>query len=212
MKILNLFPGLGGNRKLWMGHQITAVEIDKKIGAAYAKMFPGDEIIIGDAYQYLLENYKDFDFIWASPPCQSHSRFCYVIKNKKYPDFRLYELIVFLRKNFTGSWIVENVIPYYDPLIIPNFKIDRHLFWCNFFISDFKMKKIKNFANADKKTLEKWLGISCPENIYYEKNASNTQVLRNCIHPFLGEHILNSITNSKVKNPNNLIKQILIEF
>ena len=75
MKILNLYAGVGGNRKLWPAScKVTAVEKDKKIANVYNKLYPDDTIITGDAHQYLLEHYSEFDFIWSSPPCQSHSR------------------------------------------------------------------------------------------------------------------------------------------
>ncbi|HEC40865.1 MAG TPA: DNA cytosine methyltransferase, partial [bacterium] len=75
MKILNLYAGIGGNRKLWGDkHEIIAIEIDPKIAAIYQDLFPNDKVIIADAHQYLLEHFKEFDFIWSSPPCPSHSR------------------------------------------------------------------------------------------------------------------------------------------
>ena len=40
MKILNLYAGIGGNRKLWGNeHEITAVEINPKIAEAYKTFF-----------------------------------------------------------------------------------------------------------------------------------------------------------------------------
>src|SRR5210317_1917379 len=75
MKILNLYAGIGGNRKLWGDeHEITAVELNSEIAKVYQEFYPNDKVIVGNAHQYLLENYKEFDFIWSSPPCQSHSR------------------------------------------------------------------------------------------------------------------------------------------
>ena len=75
MKILNIYAGIGGNRKLWGGeHEIIAVEHNPDIAAVYQDLYPNDTVIISDAHTYLLEHYKEFDFIWASPPCQSHSR------------------------------------------------------------------------------------------------------------------------------------------
>ena len=78
MKILNLFAGIGGNRLFWddvlPGVKVTAVEFDPEIAKAYAKRYPNDKIIVGDAWDYATKNYLDFDFIWASPPCQTHSR------------------------------------------------------------------------------------------------------------------------------------------
>ena len=39
--------------------------------------------------------------------------------------------ILFLENHFEGKYVVENVIPYYEPLI-PAQKRGRHLYWCNF--------------------------------------------------------------------------------
>jgi DNA (cytosine-5)-methyltransferase 1 len=64
MKILNLYAGIGGNRKLWEGHEITAVEINPKIAEVYKTLFPEDEVVVGDAHQYLLDHFREFDFIW----------------------------------------------------------------------------------------------------------------------------------------------------
>ena len=78
MKILNLYAGIGGNRKLWTPnsdeHEITAIENVPEIAKIYQDFFPNDKVIITNAHQYLLEHFKEFDFIWSSPPCPSHSR------------------------------------------------------------------------------------------------------------------------------------------
>lgn len=68
IKVLNLYAGIGGNRKLWKNVEVTAVEINPEIAKIYKDFFPGDEVIIGDAHEYLLHNYDKFDFIWSSPP------------------------------------------------------------------------------------------------------------------------------------------------
>ena len=49
----------------------------------------------------------------------------------KYPDMRLYQEIIFLDNYFTGKYVVENVIPFYEPLITAH-KRHRHLYWTNF--------------------------------------------------------------------------------
>jgi len=195
-RVLNLYAGLGGNRKLWDNVEVTAVEMNPKISAVYRRLNPDDFVIDGDAHQYLLDHFQEFDFIWSSPPCQSHSRMVKFTRHSKkgYPDFRLYEEIIFLKNFFKGRWVVENVIPYYDPLIQPSQKIDRHLYWSNFEISDFTVGTVPNFINRcnleGKKAMMDWLGIHYDENIYYGKNHCPSQILRNCVHPKIGLHIM----------------------
>ncbi len=74
MRVLNLYAGIGGNRKLWEDVEVTAVEINEKIAAIYQDFFPDDKVVVGDAHAYLLEHFGEFDFIWSSPPCPTHSQ------------------------------------------------------------------------------------------------------------------------------------------
>ena len=138
MKILNLYACLGGNRYKWNevkeDIEVTAVEWDEELAKLYQERFPNDTVIVADAHQYLLDHYKDFDFIWSSPPCPTHSRLVTSNKNKikmKYPDMKLYQEVIFLDNFFKGKYVVENVIPFYIPLI-PSNKRGRHLYWTNF--------------------------------------------------------------------------------
>ena len=142
MKILNLYAGIGGNRKLWGDeHDITAVELNPDIAKIYQDFFPKDKVIVGDAHEYLLEHFEEFDFIWSSPPCQSHSKTNFFLKGQgilRYPDMNLYQEILFLHYFFKGKYVVENVQGYYKPLIEPQ-KIGRHYFWANFKIPEIKI-------------------------------------------------------------------------
>jgi len=138
MKILNLYACLGGNRYKWNevkeDIEVTAVELDTEAARLYQERFPNDNVIVADAHQYLLDHYKEFDFIWSSPPCPTHSRLVQSNKNKikmKYPDMKLYEEILLLKHLYNGKYVIENVIPYYEPLI-PAQKRHRHLYWTNF--------------------------------------------------------------------------------
>ena len=74
VRVLNLYAGVGGNRKLWQDVNVTAVELEPKIAAVYQRQHPNDTVIVGDAHAYLLEHWQEFDFIWSSPPCQTHSK------------------------------------------------------------------------------------------------------------------------------------------
>nr|WP_299067127.1 DNA cytosine methyltransferase [uncultured Allomuricauda sp.] len=202
LKVLNLEAGLGGNRKHWKNVKVTAVEIDPKIAKTYQQLNPEDEIVVGDSHDYLLNNFHKFDFIWSSPPCQSHSKMVKFGRNRKlrYADYTLYEKINFLRTYHTGPWVVENVVPYYKPLIEPMAQLGRHLFWSNFSISDFDVPSPKNFINktnsSGAKELKDWLGIQFEGNIYYKGNHCPAQVLRNCVHPDLGLHVFNEMKKS----------------
>ena len=106
MKILNLYACLGGNRYLWGDeHDITAVELDPELARMYQERFPNDKVIVADAHQYLLEHFKEFNFIWSSPPCPTHSRIRVSQKTRdsfihKYPDMKLYQEIIFLQNFF----------------------------------------------------------------------------------------------------------------
>jgi DNA (cytosine-5)-methyltransferase 1 len=150
-RILNLYACLGGNRYKWdevaNNLEITAVELDPEAARLYKERFPKDEVIVADAHQYLLDHYKEFDFIWSSPPCPSHSKIRITQKSREtftplYPDLKLYEEIIFLDNYFDGKYCVENVIPFYEPLI-PAKKRGRHLYWTNFNLpNDLKERKL----------------------------------------------------------------------
>jgi len=199
MKVLNLYAGIGGNRKLWDDCQVTAVEYTQKIADVYKEQHPDDEVVVADAHQYLLENHDSFDFIWSSPPCQSHSKMMKGGRNRKprYPDMKLYEEILFLQHNYKGLWIVENVVPYYTPLVQPTKQVGRHLFWSNFYFDIAEVKSPDNFINMTtvegSRKLKNWLGIHYEGNIYYEGNHCPAQVLRNAVHPLVGKQIYDKV-------------------
>ena len=194
MKILNLYSGIGGKRKLWEGHDITAVEYDPDIAKIYNDFFPDDNLVIGDAHDYLMQHYDEFDFIWTSPPCQSHSSFrqniCVRYRGTEavYPDMKLYQEIIFLRHNYKGVFVVENVKPYYDPLIKPDYILQRHFFWSNVIIPEKKFEQ-DVIRKAQIPDLEKKHGYDLSG--YRLKNKR--QVLRNCVSPELGKYILDTI-------------------
>lgn len=194
MKILNLYACIGGNRKLWGDeHEVTAVEIDPILASFYQKLFPNDEVIVGDAHEFLLKHYKEFDFIWGSPPCPTHSRAKFWgLGNGTvapvYPDMKLYQEILFLKHHFKGKWIIENVIPYYTPLIHDYKKVGRHLIWSNFLIGNFETKK---FEKDNYKKMAEEYGYDLSELKYPRKD----RLLRDLVHPEYGKYILDCSMN-----------------
>lgn len=196
MKILNLYACLGGNRYKWTDCQVTAVEIDPLLCELYQERFPDDKVFCGDAHKYLLDHFQEFDFIWSSPPCPSHSRARFVNANAKpiFPDLKLYEEIIFLENYFDGKYCVENVIPYYDPLI-PGNKRGRHYFWTNFPIPFNLGERIKPFEIEYMK-ISDW-------NVFHEydfkkyKGGRLDKIARNLVDFEVGKNILNVARQKK---------------
>ena len=206
MKILNLYAGIGGNRRLWgEEHEVVAVEYDESIAAIYQDLYPNDTVIVADAHKYLLDVHRQglFDFIWSSPPCPTHSRMNFLLNQKesytpRYPDMKLYEEIILLKTFYKGYWVVENVKSYYDPLIEPQVS-GGHYFWANFEIPNLDTrKKVRNDKGY---TLQKKMedkGIIIQDFHGYKKDKRT--LLNNAIEGELGLAILNQIDKEEVSN------------
>lgn len=194
LKVLNLYAGIGGNRKLWPENiKVTAVEYKEDIASIYQSFYPQDKVVVTDAHEYLLKHYGEFDFIWSSPPCPSHSRINTDGHTRKanYPDMRLYQEIIVLGNNwFKGKWVVENVIPYYKPLIMPTIILDRHCFWSNFWI--WKIPTIPEIPISNQSINDRF-GFSLKD----VKVDNKRQILRNLVNPEIGLHIFNSMNNQE---------------
>lgn len=210
MKILNLYAGIGGNRKLWGDeHEITAVEYDPRVAVVYADLFPNDTVIVDDAHQYLLEHFNEFDFIWSSPPCPTHSQ---MRKNMSvgvmgaapmFPDMKLYEEILLLQHYFDGHWVVENVRPYYEYLIEPTFVLGRHPYWASFMVQDkhYEADGIKAVGAADK--LAERFGFDLSGYQLPDKRKA----LRNAVNPEMGLYILKQLKLS-TGYPQGITKEV----
>lgn len=197
MKILNLYAGIGGNRKLWCGHNITAVEVVPEIADVYQDLYPQDTVIIDDAHKYLEQHYSEYDFIWSSPPCPSHGQYRHNVGvigkgfDPVMPDMRLYAEIVFLQTYFEGKWVVENVRPYYGFLIEPTTELSRHVFWSNFSI------RKKEFKKCEIRSKNKISDFEDGHIVADSSIKNKRQVLRNMIDPKLGLHVLDAVMDYK---------------
>lgn len=194
-KVCNLYGGIGGNRKLWKDVEVTMVELNKEIAAIYQDFFPDDKVIVADAHQYLLDHYKEFDFIWSSPPCPSHSdiRRCGVHRGQNkaiYPEMSLYQEIILLKYFAKGYWVVENVVPYYKPLVDASIELHRHLFWSNFHIQETEI--------SDDRIHQDIVGSSIIYGFDLNKYKvdNKRKLLRNMVNPEVGNYILNSARNT----------------
>ena len=210
LKILNLYACLGGNRYKWNdvydNIDVTAVELDEHLAEMYQERFPNDKVIVTDAHEYLLEHYKDYDFIWSSPPCPTHSRarFWGLGANGKkpvYPDMKLYQEIILLQHHFKGKYVVENVIPYYKP-IIPAQKRGRHLYWSNFNLP--KVLSERKVKISDSNNEVKNLCAFHDYDFYsYKGSQRKDKIARNLVDYEAGRTIfetaVNIITNKPAK-------------
>lgn len=228
MRILNLYAGIGGNRKLWGNeHEITAVEYKPEIANIYNDLFPKDMLVVGDAHKYLLEHFQEFDFIWSSPPCPTHSKARYGLGfhggkvPAVYPDMKLYEEIILLKHHFEGKWCVENVQSYYEPLIRPQI-IGRHYYWNNFTIPSVKIehnaitqsRRRKNGNFIPLSTIRGFTVKEFENRFGYDLSRFDVPnkrlMLRNCVEPEVGKHILNSAINSPSLFPEKIISKLNI--
>lgn len=181
-RVLNLYACLGGNRLLWEDCEVTAVELDPELARMYQERFPNDKVIIGDAHQYLLDHYKEFDFIWSSPPCPTHSKSRFARHEStttKYPDMKLYQEIIFLQHYFKGKYCVENVVPFYEPLI-PAKKRGRHLYWTNFNIPSILSNRKSNFMEGENE-VKKWCEFHRIDVNDYKGNQPKNKIARNLV-------------------------------
>jgi DNA (cytosine-5)-methyltransferase 1 len=203
MKILNLYACLGGNRYKWNevknDIQVTAVELDPELARMYQERFPNDTVIVADAHKYLLEHYKEFDFIWSSPPCPTHSkaRFwgskggqCDVV----YPDMTLYQEIIFLDNFFNGKYVVENVTPYYQPLINAQ-KRGRHLYWTNFTLPNVLSFRFDEATQRGTNEIKKLCEFHEIDISTYKGNQSKVKIARNLVDFEAGKTIFSTALN-----------------
>lgn len=205
-RVLNLYAGIGGNRKLWENVEVTAVENEQYIADAYKTLYPNDTVVVADAHQYLLDHFQEFDFIWSSPPCPTHSRINLSYDGVKdiyrYPDMTLYQEILFLQQFYRGKWAVENVVPYYMPLVKPVAELERHLFWTNFHIGpkEFKRKYKGKIVNQTKEVLADNHGLVLPIG-----TKNQRKLLRNAVVPEVGLYILNAANPGSHTQVNDLV-------
>jgi DNA (cytosine-5)-methyltransferase 1 len=204
MKVLNLYACLGGNRYKWTDCEVTAVELDPELAILYQERFPNDTVIVADAHQYLLDHYKEFDFIWSSPPCPTHSRSRFARHEStkpEYPDMNLYQEIIFLQNYFKGKFVVENVIPFYEPLI-PAQKRGRHLYWTNFRLPN-EINERKQSIMEGKDEVKKWCNFHEYNFYQYKGTQRIDKIARNLVDYEAGLTIFNTARNIQKQEISN---------
>lgn len=203
-KLYNGCAGFGANTHLLNreDYEITHTEMFNDIADVNQIIHPEDKVIVTDSFKYFQDHHEEFEIATFSPNCQSHSRMVKATRHNvnRIPDMTgLYGLIIFLQNFYKGDWVVENVVPFYKPLIEPTLRVGRHLFWSNkplFGIED--IKRPSGFINKSTKKgadeLKTWLGLDFEGYVYYKGNHCPAQTLRNCVHPYLGKQIIEQLS------------------
>jgi DNA (cytosine-5)-methyltransferase 1 len=210
-KVLNLYACLGGNRYKWdevaaeagIELEVTAVELDPELARLYQERFPMDKVIVADAHAYLLDHYKEFSegMVWSSPPCPTHSkiRFGQAASSREnykavYPDLNmLYGEILLLDNYFKGKYVVENVIPYYSPLILAQ-KRGRHLYWTNFKLPN-KLGERKIQIGAGKHEVSRLSDFHDYDFMKYKGTQRRDKIARNLVDYEAGRTIFGTALN-----------------
>jgi DNA (cytosine-5)-methyltransferase 1 len=136
-KVLDLFCGAGGAamglHRVWPDAEITGIDIRPQIRYPF-------RFVQADAMTFPLD---DYDFIWASPPCQGYSQTNHIHHCQRRPYPRLIEKLRQRLRTTTSRWVIENVVgaPLISPVILCGtmlgLSLRRHrLFETSFLVSD----------------------------------------------------------------------------
>jgi len=201
MRILSAFSSVGIGETLiheqYPEAEWTAIEYVKKIAEEYQRRFPAADVIVGDAYQYIYDHANEFDVILCSPECQTHSRRTAVRKRDPIvPDYRLFDLITFLNKNYKGKWWVENVnvpdLRENAPKNVYMSRIERHLFWSSVPLCQTICLPSRKWAYCgyyypnQLQDAINWLGIQLSRKFYIRGNSNPSQIYWEAYHPLTG--------------------------
>lgn len=215
LKILNGYACLGGNCLLWDDDvfEITAIEKDEHLAEMYQQRFPKHNVIVGDANEYLLNNFQDYWFIWLSPPRPDNSKARHARRKTttpKFPDLTLYKHVIFLKNWFDGFFCVENVEPYYD-LLIPAKKRGRHLFWTNFLLPNVLSER-ESPQMAGKNELDEFCKFHKIDRAFldsYKGKQRKDKLIRNMVDYEVGKTILDVAAGVyKAKQTNQITMQL----
>ena len=207
-KALDLFCGAGGTADgLLAAGFDRVVGIDNDIGCAAS--YPGD-FIIGDALRPPVE-LSDFDFIWASPPCQAYSTSSRNNKKRitKHPDLvpATQELLAghpfTCIENVVGAPIRQDLVLYGWMVGLPRIQNRRH-FELSWFVLQPDMVKPPRHAWKDYGTyglISVTASGSCRAHTEPRRRIGlKPTATRKEMHEVKGIFPLNRMTNQQVAN------------
>jgi DNA (cytosine-5)-methyltransferase 1 len=104
---------------------------------------------------------------------------------------KLYQEILFLQNYFKGKYCVENVIPFYEPLIVAK-KRGRHLYWCNFNLPNILSER-KVQISAGSQEVNKLCKFHEYDFREYNGNQPINKIARNLVDYEAGRTILETV-------------------
>jgi DNA (cytosine-5)-methyltransferase 1 len=134
-RALDLFCGAGGASEglSLAGYDVTGVDISHQPNYRYT-------LVVADVFELPMSYFKEFDLIWASPPCQRYS-FSRTPNRKKHPDYIhiIRDTLELTRK----PYIIENVpnAPLIEPIMLCGRMFDLPLIRHRLFESNYELKK-----------------------------------------------------------------------
>ena len=111
---------------------------------------------------------------------------------------RLYQEVIFLDTHFKGKYCVENVIPYYEPLILGK-KRGRHLYWSNFNLPS-DLGERKHSIMEGKSEVKQWCAFHEYDFTKYKGTQRKDKVARDLVDFEAGRTILETALNIKKQN------------
>ncbi len=120
----------------------------------------------------------------------------------------LYQEIIFLSTFFTGKYCVENVNPYYEPLI-PGKKRGRHLYWTNFNLPQELSARFDVAVTRGKEELKQLCEFHEIVLNNYSGAQQKVKIARNLVDYEAGKTILATALGVMLKSKS---KQISIDF
>jgi len=161
--------------------EYVAVDNDRKVLQVHSLLNPHSKTVLEDAWLISDDRLLQYDFVWASPPCESHSVLCWKRKDKPKPDMRLWWLIRRLRK-LKVPFIVENVRPYYGTILKPTAKAGRHLLWSNLSLKSVQLNSNVTFYDIHNRrdALVEYHGLPG-----WVARVATRDMLRDMMHPQL---------------------------
>ena len=123
----------------------------------------------------------------------------------QYPEMSLYQQVIFLDNFFEGKYVVENVIPYYEPLILAQ-KRGRHLYWTNFKLPNDINERPAIGISVGKDEVKRLCKFHDYDFYRYKGNQPTNKIARNLVDYEAGKTIFQIALGLQKENKTNQLE------